>query len=716
MTITNSAAVVDDTGNFLHAACVPILGDDFKSYVDMVKWSSADQLYSEGGTGTQPVTPAVVTKILSDLGDERKSLTPLYYAKSKVRDTSLGGNPVINPLPQYNETDDPPATLTISRSDGSLGMGRVYSKHIDDNQRILWLQAGRQKFNTIAAFYTGCIDPDMAVINDKGIMYTSAYKIGKLITTPLSIMITIPTIAIEWLYRWGTYKEAPITSYYDFQSEQPLYYRYVNTILAILAVNMGFMESAVETRDEGNADEAAMNKAELDLDTKLDKAQNGYTSAPGTPDYLYKMQMDISLILRKRMKYLYGASQVSDKGNDTLIHEMIAAAEGAKDEGQYSDSGSTSTSAPDSSAATSSTSTTPSADATGTGGPKLAEGTSMSMVESAFAAMTQFKRNTMDGITAGSDLGTYYAMQFIGFRLESTASTQESIRNTPRKPEIDQTINSKVASIREKAFSVMGSVAGAVPVIGGMLSGITDAISGALSGVLSNTGLDGLAQLATGSAMVEIPKIWDNSEFSNSYSFEVHLRAEAGDDLSILQSVFVPFACLLALGSPRGQGVASYTSPFLVKAFSKGTVSIPMGMITNLNITRGASQHGWSRTMKPREMKITFEIEDLTPTMFVSMGSVGWKQKLRDLALGTNNKFISYLEMLSGVDLRAKVGWQAQKRRAEIIWHEVTQQKYAGLVDGMRIGALPPVRILAALAPASWSKPNANADDRKNLQ
>ena len=119
MTITNSAAAVDDTSNFLRAACMPVLGDDFKSYVEMQRWVNSDPAYSEGGTGTAAVTPAVVNSILNDIGDERKSITPLYYSKCKVRDTTLGGNSVINPLPQYNETDDPPATFTISRKDGS---------------------------------------------------------------------------------------------------------------------------------------------------------------------------------------------------------------------------------------------------------------------------------------------------------------------------------------------------------------------------------------------------------------------------------------------------------------------------------------------------------------------------------------------------------------------------------------------------------------------
>lgn len=694
MTITNPSAAVADTAPFIHGTFMISLGDNFKSYVDQMRWAHSDQIYSEGGSSTEAVTPAIVEDILNDLGDERKNVTPLFYAKSKIRDTSLGGNPAINPLPQYNEDDDPPAEFTMARADGSRGMGRVYSSQIDDQQSILYLQAGRPKFNTLAAFYSGAVDPDMAVINDKGILYSTAYKIGAALTVPLSIITTIPTIAIEWLYRWANYKEAPITSYYDFQSEQPLYYLYVNSILLILTVNMGWMESNVEQRDDGNASDQRRNQEELDRDIKIDQAQANYNPPPGSPDYIYRLQMDVSMILRRRMKYIYGAAQVSDKSLPTLISEFLAHQDGKTDSDAYHDPGSFSR-------------------------PhgviyNLSEGKPLDAAESAAENVARFTLNTMDGIKIGADLGTYYIMQYVGFRLESDISTSETFSNEIRAPEVDGTVNSKFKAVREKLFSIMGGISGAIPGVGGVLSGALDAVHGALDGALSNTGLDGLAQLATGSSMIEIPKIWENSSFRASHSFKVHLRSPAGDDLSILQNIYVPFAFLLALGSPRGQGPASYTSPFLVKAFSKGTVSIPMGMVTEMTITRGASQHGWTRSMKPTEMTIDFTIEDLTPAMFVTMGSSGWKEKLRNVALGTNNKFISYLEMLSGIDLHAKVGWQSQKKRFTMIKQRLLQQRNAGIIDGMRIGGNPIVRTLFHVAPASWSKPTTALNQERD--
>lgn len=704
MTITSTAAIVRDDSPVLNSPFMFTLGDTFKSYVEQQRWTNADTLYSSENTVT-PTVPANVEAILNDIGDERKSMTPMWMSKIKVRDTSLGGNPVINPLPQYNETDDPPSPFTASGIAGCYGMGATYSQCIDDQQQILWIQAGRPLFNKLAAFYTGAIDPDMAVINDKGIMYSSAYKLGRLITTPLSIVSTIVTLPIEWLYRWSTYKEAPITSYYDFQSEQPLYYRYVNTILNMLTVNLGYMESRTGTGDDSGTTGASDDKAQLDQDAKLDKAMGDYSPPEGSPEYITKLQMDISLILRRRMKYIYGASQVSDKTNDTLMHEFMQSADA---KGEYE-------TAPDASTTTpTNVGQSAAAANNGTAGTPTGIGI-VDAIDQAIAAMTRYKSNFMDGIKAGSDLGTYYAMQYIGFRLESSYSVQESFHNTPKRPEVDQVVNGKVASIREKAFSVMGSITSAVPIIGGALSGMVDAVNGSLQGLLSNTGLGGLAQLEAGSAMVSIPKVWDNSEFSNSYSFRVKLTAPAGDSLSILQSEYVPLACLLALSAPRGQGNASYTSPFLVKAFAKGMVSIPMGMITNFTINRGGSQHGWTQHWLPKEIDISFDIEDLTPTMFVSMGSCGWKQTLRDLALGTNNKFTSYIEMLAGIDLRAKVGWEAQKRRAAYAWRSIMRYKYPGLMDGMRVGSLPPSRIIAAITPSSWHAPSINVRDSSLL-
>lgn len=673
MTITNSVAAVPDSGPWVHDTFMVSLGDDFKSYIEGLKYANADQLYNEGGSSIEPVTPADINTVLNDLGPEGSSkMTPLYYTKRKIRDTSLGGNPVINPLPQYNETDDPPADF-VSREDGSTGMGRVYSSQIDDQQQVLYLQCGSVIFNTLAAFYTGAVDENTAVLNDKGITYATAYRIGSILGAGLSI-VQIPTIALESLWRYASYKSAPITSYYDFKNEQLLYYQYANTMLVILTANMGWMESTTTQRDDGNVNDQEAQQQEKRTDEKIDKAEGNSNSIPGTPDYISHLQMDIGQILLKRMRFLYGSNNVKNISTVQHIHDLQAQV-GMNDinnDGQADDrSGSTEQNSTDT------------------------------------TSFMDWKKHFVDGIKLGSDMGNYLMAQYIGFRLDSSVNVHESITNTVGESEVANTLNSKQQSMREKVYGTMGSVIRNIPAIGGALSSAVDAVSGTIGGILSHTGIEGLAQLATGSALISVPHIWKNSSFRRGYQFEVHLRSVAGDDLSILQDIYVPFCLLLAAAAPRAQGNASYTSPFLVKAYAKGLVSIPMGMITDMSINRGAPQHGWSKDMKPTEMKISFTIEDMTPEMFISMGSTGLNQKIRDVLLGTNNNFMNYLEMLSGIDIHSKLSWQSIQRRIEVFKNlNLTHGRFQAITMGMRVGSFPLMRVINSVVPSSWGKPS----------
>lgn len=675
MTLTNPLAAWPDSGPWLNNPFAFTLGDTFQSYVEAMLYAHSDETYNDDD-GVTPVPPAAVVSILKDIGAENSSkLTPVYYSRRKIRDTSLGGNPVINPLFQYNETDDPPATFTISREDGSTGMGRVYSSQIDDYQQVLYLQFGSPIFNTLASFYSKAVSPEIAEIN-RGVIYSTAYKLGRLIASPSKTLASLPVLALESLYRFSTYKSAPITSYYDFRNEQLLYYRYANTILVILAANLGWMETTTTDRDDSNKKDQQQQEQNIRSDAKTDLAENSGNAGQGSPEYIDELQMDIGRILYKRFKFLYGSSNVHVKSTDEHLEDLIQAA-------------GVNTANSDQQAATESGSTTDNSN------------TNNAPVEAKDLSWTKL---FIDGIKGGSDLGTYLMAQYIGFRLESTFNPSESIRNTVVDPQVKDAINSRLKSMRDKMFSAMNGKIGDIPGIGSVVGAVVDGFSGLIAG--SGGTIQGLSQLATGSALIDIPKIWSDSEFSTSYSFTVHLKSGGGDDLSILQDIYVPFSLLLAGASPRAQGPASYTSPFLVKAFSKGMVSVPMGMITSMNITRGSAQHGWSRKMLPTEIKIDFTIEDLSPAMFISMGSTGSAQTIRDTILGTNNNFMNYLEMLSGLDIHSKLSWQSVNRRLERLKSILLHDKLNPMLMGMRVGSLPVMRVLNNFVPASWSKPS----------
>ena len=69
----------------------------------------------------------------------------IFVNRGKAADTRLGGNDAINSYYQYNKDDD--IIYNVNKTPEDSGMGRVYSKAIDDNQQILYLSFGLPQHN-----------------------------------------------------------------------------------------------------------------------------------------------------------------------------------------------------------------------------------------------------------------------------------------------------------------------------------------------------------------------------------------------------------------------------------------------------------------------------------------------------------------------------------------------------------------------------------------
>lgn len=108
------------------------------------------------------------------------------------------------------------------------------------------------------------------------------------------------------------------------------------------------------------------------------------------------------------------------------------------------------------------------------------------------------------------------------------------------------------------------------------------------------------------------PEIWADSSFSRSYSFRMKLISPSGDKLSVFLNILVPIYHLLALVLPRqSKGTPEgYYSPFLVKAACKSLLNIDMGIITDLNLTKGGEAE-WTVDGLPTVAEISFTIKDL---------------------------------------------------------------------------------------------------------
>lgn len=151
-----------------------------------------------------------------------------------------------------------------------------------------------------------------------------------------------------------------------------------------------------------------------------------------------------------------------------------------------------------------------------------------------------------------------------------------------------------------------------------------DSISSALSTAVTGTGLENtpLGRLFTnlsegvgviiGGNNFDVPEMWSDSDRQISHSLTVKLISPYGDPESIFLYVLQPLAQILAFSLPRQFSVNSYTSPFIIQAFSKGQFNIQFGIVDSLTITRGGNGKE-SHTIHniPTELDVTISIKDM---------------------------------------------------------------------------------------------------------
>ena len=106
------------------------------------------------------------------------------------------------------------------------------------------------------------------------------------------------------------------------------------------------------------------------------------------------------------------------------------------------------------------------------------------------------------------------------------------------------------------------------------------------------------------------PEIWGDSSFSRSYSFSCKLISPSGDKLSIFLNILVPIYHLLAFVMPRASSGQSFYSPFMIRGYYKGIFNIDMGIMTDLNLEKGADGE-WTPDGLPTVVDVSFTIKDL---------------------------------------------------------------------------------------------------------
>lgn len=259
-----------------------------------------------------------------------------------------------------------------------------------------------------------------------------------------------------------------------------------------------------------------------------------------------------------------------------------------------------------------------------------------------------FKLNSINSVLTklsnlSSDALTGYR-QYTTFYVDPSTSVSETATNSTQKSQLEGAFDS-VEGIVKEATMLLASANGYQEQVGSMIDTATSAVAG-----LANTVTLGMFKNLLGLAEKEVlhganliyPEIWTDSDYSKSYTITMNLASPYGDKEAIYLNIFVPLFHALCLALPRQTTANTFTTPFLVRAFSKGWFSCDMGMVESISIDKGPDQ-SWTSEGLPTQVKITMNIKDLYSQLMISEPNAA--------LFFSNQGMMDFMGALCGVDL-----------------------------------------------------------------
>lgn len=221
--------------------------------------------------------------------------------------------------------------------------------------------------------------------------------------------------------------------------------------------------------------------------------------------------------------------------------------------------------------------------------------------------------------------GFLSSAESVAFYIDAETSISEDISSSTTHSQLGDAFNSVRDYAREVQF-LLGPIAGVDFIAKNMdsstyestASELFSSVDEALGVTFFDRFAKGFETVAKGGKLL-FPEIWDDTEFSKSYSVDFKLRTPDGDKLSWYLNICVPLMHLLAFAAPREMGVNGYMSPFLCRAYYKGLFNIDMGIITSMSINKG-KEGSWTVDGLPTEVDVSISIKELYQTLSLSGG------------------------------------------------------------------------------------------------
>ena len=280
----------------------------------------------------------------------------------------------------------------------------------------------------------------------------------------------------------------------------------------------------------------------------------------------------------------------------------------------------------------------------------------------------------------------------VAFYIDSDKQISESFSNDTTSSMLKDSINGLSDYAREAQF-LLGTSSYATRI--GGIGAATDRFLGAenldqnikttndfINNImLGNGGIftritSNIQTLVAGGKLI-FPELWSDSSLGGgSYSINMKLVCPDPTPMGLYLDIMVPIVHLVCLTAPRAATANGYISPFLVRGFYKGMFNCDMGIITDLNITKGA-EGSWSRDGIPTVADISFTIKDLYNALTISKNESVTNKEFSESHISNNIALLDWMANMCGINVNE------HDINRQISMYLSTQSGYAKLRDSL---------------------------------
>jgi len=590
-----------------------------------------------------------------------------------VFSSATGDNRYINPAPQSNPYTDPRYGRLMQTREG--GMGGFYKEQMEDNVTLLTITPSVPQFSGLLAFITNMFSPSAAIIANKGRAPGLAFYMGQAITSVAFWPMQMLSAGLQFI---NFLIDSPKNNFYTLKPAVGAYTMASTGVLNDLMVKLGYIDPILPKRDQQQQDplhglkpDYDNTKAVSDLRMLIPDAVND----DGTIDLMrlvMKGTRKHRVMLRELAKMdnevlttpdekAQRAKQIMEEVEFDEVtmagfpsqyfveQEMQTVGKYRGDtEGQYVEQDSAylnqdayqnmfnadaaignvgSATSGEGESARSFSSIIQEAATGGSFGatpnPNQNAGRPVPATSAnpnvAGGRQINYEDNPDDRSWAGDifDLlrsAAYGGLDGITWRVDgANGPTTDSFSNSHAQSPMASKFNSVVKAANDFRFDIAGGATG-IDIIDGVVNTIKEGAIGALSGTV----IGNIPLALVNNSYIKIADHWDGSTTSlHKESYSMFFTCNYAHPYEQIMKIWIPFALFLPLVAPFSAGGASYTSPFMCRAFCQGRQFIRTGMIDNCTFTFGMGERGWTRDRKPLNLKIDFNVYDLDPVVSV---------------------------------------------------------------------------------------------------